>query len=378
MEFRNIKRVLSRYNSNFTGWHTNRKIVVIESDDWGSIRMPFLPAFEKLEKSGLDLRTRDAERYNLNDSLATSADLEKLFEVLSGTIDKSGNYAVFTPVSIVANPDFQKTKEADFREYFYEPFTKTLKRYPGCERSFELWKEGIEKKLFVPQMHGREHLNVTAWIKALQNGEKQTHLAFDEGFWGFVPNQDLLPGIDYQAAFLLTDPNELEYQKGVITEGLQLFERLFGYRAEYFVPPNGSFNNQLNQTLAENGIKFRSASKMQQEPLGFGKTRKVLHWLGQKDKSGVRYITRNCFFEPNQPGRDWVDSCLNDISIAFRWHKPAIISSHRVNYIGSLNLSNRDTGLSQLKTLLRTILKNWPDVAFMTTVELGSLMNYKV
>jgi len=363
---------LKRYVANFLGWRTSRKIIVFESDDWGSIRMPSRESFEKLEKAGLNLRDWDAERYNLNDSLATAEDLEKLFEVITSVKDKSGNYAVFTPVTIVANPDFQKIKDSDFNEYYYEPFTETLKRYPGCELSFELWKEGIEKHLFVPQMHGREHLNVKAWMNALKSKDNQAHLAFNEGVWGFVPEN--YPKVDYQAAFLPGSPSEIEYHKEILKDGMGLFKKLFGYQAEYFVPPNGCFNNYLNQTLSENGIKFRSAPKIQFEPLGNGKFRRVFHWLGQKEKTGIRYITRNCFFEPSKPGKDWVDSCLYDIQIAFKYRKPAVISTHRVNYVGSLNKSNRDTGLYQLKQLLQKITKNWPEVEFMTTPQLGRLI----
>ena len=373
MSFRLLESLVIKNLRNIPGWHINRKIVVIESDDWGSIRMPSIESFERLEKSGLDLRSFDAERYNMNDTLATSHDLENLFEVLSTAKDSNGNCAVFTPVTIVANPDFQKIKDTGFQEYFYEPFTETLKRYSGCELSFGLWKEGIEKKLFVPQMHGREHLNVSAWMNALQSGEKNTLAAFQEGMWGFVP--PAYPAIDYQAAFLLGNPGELDYHAEVIKEGMDLFKDLFGYAAEYFVPPNGPFNNGLNKVLVDNGIKFRYASKIQHETLGNNKSRKIIHFLGQKDKTGIRYIVRNCFFEPSQAGKDWVDSCLFDIKTAFRWHTPAVISSHRVNFIGSLYPSNLDNGLQQLTLLLRGILKNWPDVEFITSSELGELMN---
>jgi hypothetical protein len=34
-----IKQNLSRNLSNLPGWRTNRHIIVMESDDWGSIRM---------------------------------------------------------------------------------------------------------------------------------------------------------------------------------------------------------------------------------------------------------------------------------------------------------------------------------------------------
>jgi hypothetical protein len=83
-------------------------------------------------------------------------------------------------------------------------------------------------------------------------------------------------------------------------------------------------------------------------------------------------ITRNCFFEPSDnKKKDWVNSCLYDITLAFKWHKPAVISSHRVNYIGALYKANRDNGLSQLKRLMMEIIKRWPDVEFLTSDSLG-------
>lgn len=368
------KYKLLRNFSNIPGWTTKRKIIVIESDDWGSIRMPSTEAYLRLKNAGLNLHGLDSNRYNLNDTLASPSDLEALFETLSLQQDFTGNYPVITAVSVVANPDFQKIEDSGFNEYFFEPITSTLERYYGSEKPFKLWKEGIEKGLFVPQMHGREHLNVAVWLKALHNGHKQTIMAFKEGMWGFVPNPYELPNTYFQLAFLPINPKEIENHRMIIKSGLDLFEQLFGYRAEYFVPPNGPINNSLNKTLIDNGISLRSTAKIQYEPVGNGKTRIRIHYLGQKDTTGIRYITRNCFFEPSQSGKDWVDSCLNDIKIAFYWHKPAIISSHRVNYIGALRTSNRDNGLRKLRTLLKQIINHWPDVEFVTTPRLGQLI----
>ena len=72
-----------------------------------------------------------------------------------------------------------------------------------------------------------------------------------------------------------------------------------------------------------------------------------------------------------------MDSCLSEIEISFKWKKPAIISSHRVNYVGGLSLKNRDNGLIQLEKLLIMITKKWPDVEFMTSNELGYLIEGK-
>ena len=357
--------------SNIPGWKTNRKLIVIESDDWGSVRMPSLEACEALRKAGLDMDSEDFGRYNVNDTLADQEDLSMLFEVLCHHVDKNGSNPVITAVTIVANPDFQKIRNNGFREYYFEPFNITLERY-GHSDAFALWKEGIEKSLFVPEFHGREHLNVAAWMRALQSGDKEVMLAFDKGCWGY--NNKHRFGLRYQAAFDLEFQQDLVVQAEAIKSGLLLFKKLFGYQAGFFVPPNGPYNNSLDQAAAEGGIRFISSPKLQHEVLGEGKTRLCLHYMGQKNKQNQIYLTRNCVFEPNIGGRDWVDSCLNDIRIAFKWNKPAIISSHRVNYIGVLNKANRDRGLKELDTLLAKVRSKWPDTEFITSSALGDLI----
>jgi hypothetical protein len=66
---------------------------------------------------------------------------------------------------------------------------------------------------------------------------------------------------------------------------------------------------------------------------------------------------------------------MKQIETAFFWNKPAIISSHRVNFCGHIDPKNREIGLSALKELLQKIVKKWPDVEFMSSVELGVLIN---
>jgi len=374
MGFSAINNNLVRNLSNIPGWTTRRKIIVIESDDWGSIRMPSRKVFNILESKGLNLTGGDSKRYNLYDTLASPNDLNDLFETLFSVTDKNKNPCVITPVCIVANPDFQKIKENDFKEYFYEPFTKTLDRYYQNTKLFDLWKKGIEGRIFVPQFHGREHLNVGEWMRALQLHDKEALLGFEHGFWGFNRKPLINSRISYQAAFDLYEPDDIVIQAKAIKEGLALFQELFGYVARYFVPPNGPFNNSLEEVAAECGISYMLAPKIQMEPRGYEKKRKIFHWLGQQNKHHQRYIARNCFFEPSQIGKDWTNSCLNEIGIAFRWHKPAVISSHRVNYIGTHDIKNRENGLRQLNLLLKSILKQWPDAEFLTSDQLGDLI----
>lgn len=363
---------LVRNLSNVPGWSTKRKLVVIESDDWGSIRMPSLAALERLKKKGIDLESEDSFRYNNNDTLAGVKDFDMLFEVLSRHKDIHGRPAVFTAVSVVANPDFERIKQSDFTNYYFETFDKTLERY-GYPEAFNCWKVGIDNKLFIPQFHAREHLNVPFWMRALKNNDVEARAAFEEGLWGF--NNKHLYGCYFQSAFDLEYYDDVHQQAETIKSGLEIFEQLFGYRATFFVPPNGPFNNELEKVAAESGIKYMSASKVQKEPLGEGKTRRRLHYIGQKNKYQQTYLTRNCIFEPGSGQKiNWVDACLNDIEIAFKWNKPAVISSHRVNYIGQLNPKNREMSLRSLDALLNGILKKWPETEFITSNQLGDLV----
>lgn len=363
-----------KHLANIPGWSTKRNLVILESDDWGSIRMPSVRAFDNLSRIGIKMKSDAGYLYNRYDSLANAEDLAKLFEVLSSVRDSMGAPAVMTPVSLVANPDFTKIRESDFTSYFYEPFTETLERYYGSDSSFRMWTEGIEKGLFLPQFHGREHLNVKVWMKALKGKHENTLHAFDQGMWGISTANDPEINLEFQAAFDFMDPDDLESQEEVLRSGLDMFEKLFGYRASCFVPPNGPFSSKLEKVCFNEGIRFLSVPIIQSEPLGEGRTGKRYHWRGQKARSGLTYVTRNCFFEPVQPGRDWVDSCLQQVSTAFRWYKPAVISSHRINYIGALHAENRENGLKDLSLLLKRIVKTWPDTEFVSSAELGTII----
>jgi hypothetical protein len=373
--FSEIKQNVSRNLSNLPGWRTKRHIIVIESDDWGSIRMSSVNAFNKLKKSGIDV---DKNHYNSNDALESNADMEMLMEVLSKHKDSTNRNVVMTGVNIVANPNFEKIRENGFTEYVYESYVETCKNYAQHDRVYDLWKQGIQERLMVPVFHGREHLNTQRWMRALQKGCKSTLLAFNNGVTGISKGIDGVKLAGYQAAFDIDTLADVEYQKKVLKTGLDLFEKLYGYRSRFFIPTNGPFNNQLEPVAKNLGIDYLGTGKIQIEPIGYNQYKKHFRYLGKKSPEGIMYMTRNAFFEPNSwehaKSKDWVCDCLKEIEIAFKWHKPATISSHRTNYIGWINSDNRANGLQKLDELLSQIIKRWPDVEFMTSVELGNLI----
>lgn len=371
MNFRKFKRAAQLNLRNAIGWSTNRKIVVIESDDWGSIRMPSIEVFNRL----LSARIRvDNCPYNKYDSLESEEDLSSLIEVLSNFSDHIGNHPIITTNFITANPDFHRIKLSGFTNYYYELFTDTYKRYPFHENVFEIFKQGIHAKLFFPQFHGREHLNVNRWMAALQKNLPETRFAFENELFGLSTTITNEKRRSYLAAFDLDDIGELEDHTRILSDGLDLFFKIFGYRSETFIAANYIWHRSLEKILADKGVKYIQGTFNQIEPSGGGQAPTIMaHRLGRKSDFSQIYLTRNAFFEPSlNIVTDPVDQCLKQIDNAFMWNKPAIITSHRLNYIGSIVKENRESNLKLLTDLFNRIIKTWKNVEFLNSTELGS------
>lgn len=357
--------------SNLFGWQTKRKIVVIESDDWGSIRTKSRIAYDKMVNEGLELFQSNFTKF---DSLESNTDLIDLFQVLNNHYDSNGRHPVFTPMCIVANPDFEKIRSSNFETYFYEPFFETCKKYPEHDRVHELWMQGIKNRLFVPQLHGREHLNVKRWMDNLKDGNKGLLVAFDnESVGASIFNKQNIP--EYLAAFNPQQASDISSLHNILKDAGILFTKICGYTPKHFIASNSPEPKILEKTLEEIGVKYLTRYKIHKYPLGDGKFEMELNWLGKKTKTNQIYLTRNASFEPSHISKfSPVDQCIKDIEIAFRWNKPAIISSHRVNYVGYINKDNRERGISLLNSLLTEIIRKWPEIEFLTSEELGDLI----
>lgn len=102
-----LRQKLSKNYINAIGWHTKHKYAVIESDDWGSIRMFSRAYYNNLLSKGVQV---DKHLFDKNDAPEDGDDLSNLFEVLQSVKDKNGNHAVFTLFCVVANPNFEKLR----------------------------------------------------------------------------------------------------------------------------------------------------------------------------------------------------------------------------------------------------------------------------
>lgn len=340
----------------------NRHIVVIESDDWGAVRLPSKEVYDKL-KTKLNL---SACHYCANDSILENSDLELLCEVLGSVKDANGNYAKITANFVTSNPDFNRIKADGFQTYYNESILSTLDKYQNI--NFSNIQKAINESYIYPQLHGREHLNVKRWMSLLQSGNNDFHLAFDTGMYGLSTTVTNTEHESVMAAFdsPLIDQN-------ILVEAVNNFKSIFGFKPKSFIAPNYHWNRKVEEILHSNGVEYIQGSRVQ--VCTDLKQCNIFHYMGQVNCYNHIYLIRNVFFEPSSNlHKNWFDECKKQVEKCFKNNHPVIISSHRVNFVGRINKENRDNSLRQLSQLLEWILLKWPDVEFMSSDELGEVI----
>jgi hypothetical protein len=367
-----INRILTNAK-NIPGWSTKRKIVVFESDDWGTIRTPNRKTLEQVSQRKPVMQRNDFYRY---DTLATANDLDDLFNVLSSVKDRAGRAACFTPFCNVVNPDFEKMKEHDLQQYFYEPFTKTLERYYPGQRIFEKWQSGMTTGIWRPEFHGREHINVPKWLKLLRKRDDDALFFFNHEMAHFPFQKSVSPIFQSLApTYFYDSPDEIEQLKDSLVDGLKVFKTIFGYDANSFCPPNAIFSTQLEEHLAGQPLKAIAVERNRIEPSADGPaiTRNYLFKYGKPNRTGQVYYRRNAKFEPIQ--KDFsLNRSLSEVEAAFRWGKPAVISTHRLNFVSALSDDQKAKSLQHLQRFLTQIVARWGDVEFLSSGELVKLI----
>lgn len=341
---------------------TDRKFLIFESDDWGSIRVPSRKVYDELLAEGYAMDKRPYERF---DCLEIDDDIRALSEILLKYKDCKGNHPVITLNYLSVNPDFEKITDNGYSEYVYETIDKTYLRYYQSNNVIKEVKKGIVDGVFMPQCHGREHFNVNAWMDALRSGDEDVLCAFRHNMCGIFPKTNPSAGNKFMVALKSTDDSSQESICDAVSESLSLFEKIWGIKSKTFIAPCYTWGDRIERTLSNCDIKLIQSSRIQRYSDHLGRR---FRSIGEKNKYGQTYSIRNCFFEPSTSKRpDELNACLNEIKAAFSHGKPAVVSVHRINFVSGLELYNRTRTLQLLDKLLLTVISEYPDVEFVSS-----------
>lgn len=354
---------------NFRGKRLDKKYVVIESDDWGSIRQPSKEVFlEQVERSGKEIE----DPFFRFDSVEMDDDLEALFTVLEKHTDGYGHPAIITADYAVANPCFDSIRHSNFSDYIYEAIDSTYNKYDRSCNALAIAHQGLNRKVWKPQLHCREHVQIARWMKALRSGVPEIRWAFEHDM---ISTADAIEPLNHYAFMDAFNYAEKDYQQveHIVSDATKEFQRIFGYDSKTFVASCYVWNNCLERALKKCGVHSMQASWYQWIPdeACEGKIIKKKLYMGMQSEN-QSYTVRNCLFEPSLFGAEGsIDSCIRQISSAFRWGQPAIISSHRVNYMSRIDENNRNVNLKSLDELLGRIQQYWPDSVFLSSDQIA-------
>lgn len=355
--------------SQLRSWKTSRKIVVIESDDWGSERIPNNDVRKSLMSRVVNMDSNPHAKY---DTLERLEDLEVLESILQSLYVRYQKKVKITANFITANPDFDAIKARDFTQYFYEPFTDTYQKRDRHTKVIDYIHTLVQNKFMQPQLHGREHINASFWLEELRNDNKAFLIAFDNQCYAIdapsnKKSKNLMAALDYE------NKEQLALVKSSIIEGHSIFKNTFGITSDTFIAPRYVWSEKINETLVQENIIALQSALYQQSASEDNK--RYVHFTGQKNKNHpLTYLVRNVFFEPAYGNTDWVNAAFRKVELAFRFGTPAIISMHRINFVGGLDLNQRDKNLEQFKLLLEKIIQKHPNVEFLSSDELAKLI----
>lgn len=360
-----MKDTIKKHIINARGCRLNKRLIVFESDDWGAIRIPNNKIREELLKKGLLKQNDPFSRY---DTLETSEDYEALFTVLKKHKDKNGQNPIITANFILNNPDFEKIKNDNFQDYFAEPFTSTYKKIKASQDAFQVLEQGINQNLIKPQFHGSEHLNVVRWMNYLKSGDERFHSAFNKDCFAIDESSVQNRRHNLMATYDCNNEEEFAFTKKSIQSGLNQFQDVFGFNSLTSIAPCYVWDNRIEQEMFDCKVTAFQGSFLQNYPIAGKPFKKIYHYNGQKNNLKQFYFIRNGLFEPSiNSNIDWVSKCMESIEIAFKWGKPAIIGTHRINFVGQMDEKRRTENLEMFDQLLFRITQKWKDIQFLSS-----------
>jgi hypothetical protein len=212
-------------------------------------------------------------------------------------------------------------------------------------------------------------------MEAINSNSLKEQLAFDQKaiIWTGFENDINSYNKDYFKGFDFENEQEAKDVELIHRDGLRLFKEIFNMDSLTFTAQGSIWGDQILPMLYEEGVRLIGGQQFM--PNCSGGYKKIDRFWGAKNELGQIHWRRNVLFEPSRDKNfDSVGKCLKEIEIAFRWGKPAVISTHRQNFIGSVFEDNRAQSLIKLNTLLKSVVKKWPDVRFISSAQLATIM----
>ena len=316
-------------------------VVIFESDDWGA------------------------------GPLDQARALANLREILTRFKDKMGRAPVVTLGVILATADTRCIRDAGGTVYFSANLLEP--RYTPLREAIEA---GVRQGVFALHLHGMEHY----WPKSLMQAAVKDASIRDWLQSDGIPGTETLPS-PLQARW--TDASVLpsralasEALRAAITEETSLFSACFNMRPRVAVATTFVWTEEVEVAWAKAGIDViitPGARYTCRDVTGApgGVDKRMVN--GELSNNGQIYLVRDVYFEPmlgHTPER-----LVDDAKAYARLGRPCLVEMHRFNFIGAAEKC--DTSLRALETVLEQLQRTFPEIRFMTSLDLADAMRTK-
>jgi hypothetical protein len=336
------------------GFHVDRPVVVIQSDDWGRVGLRDQEGMEELRAAGLNLGERPYDFY----SFETSEDLLALAGLLKQHRDSAGNHPSLVMNFIVANLDFGKMSGDSAGPML--PLADGLPEGWKRPNLLESYRAGIAEGIFYPALHGTTHFCRQAVERALTSDEERKQLL--QLLWrARTPYIHWrMPWIGYEYC----DPEQGFLSPGkqheLIGQALGWFAKLFTTLPRSACAPGYRANDDTHHCWAQHGVRVAQNGPGTKFPPHFG-------------RYDVLHLSRNVEFEPAVDSGFSVGRCLQQAEQCFERGIPAIVSVHSINFHSTVKDFRSET-VQALDQFLGALESKHPDLLYVHDEQLRQLI----
>jgi hypothetical protein len=342
------------------------KAVVLESDDWGLCAWaPDSQAYRVLSDLPV-FRSPIGRRYG-GSTLERASDVKRIAGVLSEFRGGDGFPPILQANTVMGAPDYARLQPPAFA--CDELPIIGLPLTPSRWARHGLWGEIVaarEAGVWWPELHGLHHLPETVWLKALRTGVLDARRAFEQQ----SPVCEAVVGSGEY------DPREpLELRVRNLEHAVQRFQQLVGRPPESFCPPNYRADERIENEAERLGVRTFQG-RPERPGGGWLRLRHYLERYRFPDVRGARfYLPPRIAFEPGAEGGELtmvgVAGALRGVRAAWSRAQPAIVSTHRANYV-QLDESRGEACVERLREFLAALASD--GAIFLTDAEVHSLV----
>lgn len=342
-----------------TGFHFDRPLVLLQSDDWGRAGVCDQEGWEQLRSAGIALGERPYDFY----SLETAEDLAALSAVLSRHRDSGGRRPCLEMNFVVANLDLAKMG-ADSGQLQLLPLAEGLPQGWNRPNLLEGYRAGIGDGVFRAALHGTTHFCRSAVERNLGAGSERAKLVrilWNSGtpyiYWRmpWIGYEYWDPEKPEEERFL---PSERQWE--LIGQAVGQFAQMFSTLPHSACAPGYRANDDTHRAWAQHGILV-----VQNGPGGL-----VPPHFGRHD---VLHSTRAVEFEPAVDPKFSAEACLRQAERCFACGIPAIVSVHSINFHSTLR-DFRGRTLEALEEFLGALEAKYADLLYIHDEDLQELV----